>query len=100
MVEAAAPHPDGLLLACRLLAQLEASGQKLTEGYYSTLIRGNANAAQLQDVLSNLQVPFAFLLWGGELHPQMWQKRGPTYGAKSGHSPNIISFRLSHSRPF
>ena len=45
MVEVAAPHPQGLLLACTLLEELtRTSGQGLKHGYYSQLIQGHATA--------------------------------------------------------
>lgn len=55
MVDAAAPHPRGLLLACRLLEEIEESGSPLTDGYYAQLISGHATASDLQDGLMRLQ---------------------------------------------
>ncbi|KAL1511332.1 hypothetical protein AB1Y20_006137 [Prymnesium parvum] len=56
MVNAAAPHPRGLLLACKLLEQLQSrSGQRLAEGYYRQLINGHATAHELSSALSALQ---------------------------------------------
>ena len=56
MVEAAAPHPRGLLLACTLLEQMaRSSGQRLKHGYYSQLISGHATAHELHVALGALQ---------------------------------------------
>ena len=56
MVEAAAPHPRGLLLACTLLEQMgKNSGNKLKHGYYSQLISGHATALELHVALGALQ---------------------------------------------
>ena len=56
MVEAAAPHPRGLLLACTLLEQLTRNtGEKLKHGYYSQLIAGHATANDLHVALGALQ---------------------------------------------
>ena len=56
MVEAAAPHPRGLLLACTLLEGLNRnSGQRLKHGYYSQLISGHATANELHLALGALQ---------------------------------------------
>ena len=56
MVDAAAPHPRGLLLACRLLEQLKGrSGVSLSKGYYRQLINGHATAYELSETLEELQ---------------------------------------------
>jgi hypothetical protein len=56
MVEAAAPHPRGLLLACTLLEQLgRNSQQKLKHAYYSQLISGHATANELHVAMASLQ---------------------------------------------
>ena len=55
MVDAAAPHPRGLLLACTLLEQMQRnSGQRLKNGYYSQLISGHATAHELHVALGAL----------------------------------------------
>ena len=55
MVEAAAPHPRGLLLACTLLENLHRnSGQRLGNGYYSQLISGHATAHELHIAMGAL----------------------------------------------
>ena len=55
MVEAAAPHPRGLLLACTLLEQMaRSSGQRLTHGYYSQLISGHKTAHELHVGMSTM----------------------------------------------
>ena len=55
MVEAAAPHPRGLLLSCTLLEQLtRRSGQGLKHGYYAQLIKGHATAHDLHVATSAL----------------------------------------------
>jgi len=56
MVDAAAPHPRGLLLACNLLEQLtRKSGQGLKHAYYSQLIAGHATAHDLHIATAALQ---------------------------------------------
>ena len=56
MVDAAVPHPRGLLLACTLLERLERrSGQGLKHGYYNNLISGHATAHDLHVALGALQ---------------------------------------------
>ena len=55
MVEAAAPHPRGLLLACTLLEQMQRnSGQRLKNGYYTQLINGHATAHELHIAVGSL----------------------------------------------
>ena len=56
MVDAAAPHPRGLLLACNLLEQLtRRRGQGLKHAYYSQLISGHATAHDLHIATEALQ---------------------------------------------
>ena len=70
MVDAAAPHPRGLLLACKLLEQLQSrSGQRLSHGYYRQLINGHATAHELSSALTELQGA-----WGGSFaSPASWR---------------------------
>jgi len=56
MVEVAAPHPRGLLLACTLLEELtRRTGQSLKHGYYEQFINKHADANDLRVATAALQ---------------------------------------------
>jgi hypothetical protein len=54
MVEVAAVHPRGLLLASELLEKAKGKGERLAKGYYAQLIEGLATAHDLKAQLAAL----------------------------------------------
>ncbi len=55
MIGVATVHPRGLLLACKLLEELEEAGTAVTDGYYDELIHGITNAGELREALESLR---------------------------------------------